>query len=136
MSKKNLDEKVPDEVIRSLSVAKMARLLEKAGYIAQILRSEDGKPAVRFMKLGVDAMAIFFGPIDPDHYRIVVLNAVLTGVMPNDRVNAANSRGVLPKIYVAETNTVVELCIPLEAGLTVDAVSYYIQAFEALLNKL
>ncbi len=136
MAKKDSDEKPSDEVIHSLSVPKMARLLEKAGFVVQVLRSEDGKPAVRFMKLGVDAMALFFGAVEADHYPIVVLNALLTGVMPAERINALNSRGILPKIYGTDSNTMVELCIPLEAGLTGEAVAYYIRAFEVLLNNL
>lgn len=126
----------PREIIHALSVNRMARLLENAGFVAQVLRSEDGKPAVRLMKLGIDAMTLFFAPTGDDHYRIVVLNAVLPGVMPADRVNALNSRGVLPKLYVTDKDTVIELCIPLEAGLTSEAVTYYVQSFETLLKNL
>jgi hypothetical protein len=88
------------------------------------------------MKLGVDGMALFFAPQDGNHFRIVVLNAFLAGVMPVERINELNARGVLPKIYANETNTIVELCIPIEAGLTEHVVSYYVQAFEALLTTL
>jgi hypothetical protein len=135
MSKKQLDEKPSGEIIHSLSVNRMARILEKSGFIAQLLRTDDGKPAIRFMKLGIDGMALFFGPVD-DHFKIVVLNALLTGVMPVERVNALNSRGVLPKIYANDKNTIIELCIPLEAGLTDEAVAYYVQAFEVMLTSL
>lgn len=136
MSKNELDETATGGILHSLGVNKMARLLEKAGFVVQVLRSEDGKPAVRFMKLGVDGMALFFGASDDDHYRIVVLNTFLTGAMPAERVNALNSRGILPKIYVTGDNTVVELCIPVEAGLTDEAVAYHVHAFEVLLANL
>lgn len=136
MSTKSSAEKSQDGVIRSLSPQKMARLLDKSEFITQVLRSEDGKPAVRFLKLGVDGMALFFRAIDNDHYGIVVLNTIFPGTMPAERVNELNSRGVLPKIYIANGDTVIELCIPLEAGLTDETVAYYIQAFELLLKNL
>ncbi len=129
-------EKPSGEILHSLSVNRMARLLEKAGFVVQVLRADDGKPGIRFLKLGIDGMALFFGGIDNDQYRLVVLNAFLPGVMPAERVNELNSRGVLPKIYVSASNTVVELCIPLEAGLTSEAVAYYVQSFEVLLRNL
>jgi hypothetical protein len=136
MSTPSSREKPPEEILHFLSVSRMARLLEKAGFVVQVLRADDGKPGIRFLKLGIDGMASFFGGIDNDQYRIVVLNAVLPGIMPAERVNGLNSRGVLPKIYVAASDTVVELCIPLEAGLTSQAVAYYVQSFEVLLRNL
>ncbi|PKU24311.1 YbjN domain-containing protein [Telmatospirillum siberiense] len=136
MSTRKVPAPPSHEVVHALSVNRMARLLEKAGFVVQVLRSEDGKPAIRFMKLGVDAMTLFFAPTGEDHYRIAVLNAVLTGRMPADRVNALNSRGVLPKVYLTDKDTVVELCIPVEAGLTGEAVGYYVQSFETLLQNI
>lgn len=126
-----------DGVIQSLSVNRFSRLLERMGLVVQQMRGEDGKPAVRFMKLGIDGLALFFGQRDEEHYAVVVLQAYLAGAQPLDAVNAVNTRGILPKVYATKDNTVFELCIPVEAGLTLDAVAYYVRAFEAaLLNAV
>jgi hypothetical protein len=136
MSAKKTAEIPSSEIIRSLSVNKMARILESLGFVIQVLRSEDGKPAIRFLKLGIDGMALFFGETDGDQHRIVVLTAILPAAMPTERLNALNSRGVLPKVYASDKNTMIELCIPVEAGLAIEAVSYYVQSFEALLTTI
>lgn len=135
-SKKPSDIVPSNGIIRSLSSQRMARLLEKAGYIVQVLHSDDGKPAVRFMNLGVDGMAMFFTPEGDDLWGMVVLNTHLQGALPPDQLNTLNSKGILPKIYVTETDTVVELCIPVEAGLTDDAVLYYVRSYASLLKNL
>lgn len=124
------------DVLHSITPTRLARIFEAMGFVPQLLRSDNGQPAVRFMKLGVDGMALFFGPLEQDHHRIVVLTAYLTGIMPAERVNALNARSSLPKIYTTETNTVVELPIPLEAGFTEGAAAYYIASFENVLKTL
>ncbi len=124
------------DILHAIAPGKLARIFEGMGFVPQLLRSDDGKPAVRFMKLGIDGMALFFGDLEGDQYRIVVLNAFLTGVMPAERMNALNARGVLPKIYATESNTVVELPLPLEAGFSEGAIAYYIASFENVLKSL
>ncbi|MTJ82441.1 MAG: hypothetical protein F8N37_15725 [Telmatospirillum sp.] len=125
-----------DGIIHSISVPRMARLLEKCGFVPQILRADDGRPAVRFMKLGMSGMVLMFGNSEahPDLFRLCVLTAYLNGEMPADQINAISARGVLPKIYIRDKTTVVELCIPVEAGLSEEAVLYFVSAFEAFLK--
>jgi hypothetical protein len=64
------------------------------------------------------------------------LNAYVTGVMPTDKINAISAKGVLPKIYQQEKTTVIELCIPVEAGFPEAAITYYVTAFETFLKAL
>lgn len=138
MTEQSSTENATDRIIHSISVAQMIQLLEQAGYTVQAHKDEDGHQALRLMKLGIDAMAGFFLPVeeDTDHYRFVVLNAFSKGVMPTARLNAINARGILPKVYTGSGNTVAELCIPLEAGLSKQAVAYYVNSFEQLLLKV
>lgn len=127
---------LPPDILQAITPTRLARIFEAMGFVPQLLRSDNGQPAVRFMKLGIDAMALLFGPMEQDLHRIVVLNAYLTGVMPAERVNALNGRGILPKIYTTDANTVLELPIPLEAGFTENTVAYYIASFENALKTL
>lgn len=123
-------------VVHSFSVNKFARLLEGMGFVAQHMQGDNGMPAVRFMKLGIDGLALFFAHGGDDQFKIVVLNAYLAGAQPLEVVNGVNSRGILPKVYTRPDNTVIELCIPVEAGLTLDAVAYYVTAFETTLRNV
>jgi hypothetical protein len=131
------DHTAPD-VIHTMTVPRLARLLETQGFVPQMLKADDGRPAVRFMKLGLAGMALFFGNSEaaPDQFRIVVLSAFVDTVMPQERINAISAKGVLPKIYTTDKSTIFELCIPVEAGFTEQAIRYYIGAFDAFLKAM
>jgi hypothetical protein len=131
-------EGATNQIIHSISVARMIQLLEQRGFTVQAHKDEEGHQALRIMKLGIDAMVAFFLPIEgtESSYGFVVLNAFSKGVMSAKRVNEVNARGFLPKIYTAPDNTVAELCVPLEAGISEQAVAYYVNSFEKLLLKV
>ena len=123
-----------DAVFNSLSVNEFCAVLAANDFVHQVRVAQDGGQMVRYFKLDIDAIASFHKPDAEGKFGIVVLNAYFKGALAPAAVNHLNSLGLLPKFYVETSSTVVELCLPVEAGLTSAAVAYAVKAFEETLR--
>jgi len=125
---------IPDAVLNSISIQEFRAVLAANGYVDQLLNGPDGGPVVRYFKLDIDVLARFLKPAADGKFAILVLNSYFKGSAPLAALNQLNAMGLLPKFYVNDDHTVVELCLPAESGWGAAAFGYYVRTFEETLR--
>jgi len=124
----------PGAIHTTVSVKDFRAALAANGYVDQLLNGPDGAPMVRYFKLDIDVIARFLRPTADGKFGIVVLNSYFKGAAPLAAVNHLNAMGLLPKFYVHDTSTVLELCLSVESGWAASAFGYYLMMFEETLR--
>ena len=121
-------------ILTAVSIKDFRAALAANGYVDQLLTGPDGSPMVRYFKLDIDVIARFVKPNADGKFGIVVLTAYFKGAAPLAAVNHLNAMGLLPKFYVHENSTVIELCLSVESGWAASAIGYYLMMFEETLR--